>query len=683
MTVTQQVNFAFGETSVDLDARSDLAFSSGGLSYAKNVIVKKQGGIVKRGGLEYIGVAPSQTKTTRLIPFDFGLDQTYVLALTENAIRFVTQGAILTDGSPVEVTTTYAEDELFDIGYASTRDQTYLCHWNHEPKILTRTSATTWTFTAAPFSVQTTTPTNPAGSNSGSGDASLPASLVVTAVDDDTGEESLPTAAVSSGGSGTGTATISWTYVDGATYYNIYKESNGVYGYVGRASGTSGTISFDDDGFDPDETDTPPSSRNPFGSAGNYPEAVSFYQQRLIYASTSNDPTVVEFSRSALFSNFTTSEPAKATDSISTGVLGRTVNRTRHLLPFSRRLVLLTTGGQWTITGTDEGVLQPGETKLDPENEDGVAPIPPVMVGTQALYVTRDQRTVRAIGYDFTNDAFNGPELSVTAEHLFSNRRIVGMAFAKVPDRVVYFVMSDGAALALTYYAEHEVTGWTRIETDGEFESVAVAQEGSYDAPYFVVKRTVDGATVRYIERLKERDTTTLGSGFYVDCGLTYSGSATTTISGLDHLEGETLVALADGDVVRDLVVSSGSVTLPRAASLVHIGLPYSAEARTLPYNEQTRSGATGSRKKQIVYPGFRVLNTNSFEAGRYGSSQGRSVLKPLPTQNWGDAATPTSGVVKMTTRGSYDEDTILELVSSDPIHFELLAIYPELSIGE
>lgn len=677
-----KVSMAAGEVSPRLYGRSDTRFSEIGLSYASNVLILKEGGCVKRGGLEYVCDAISDTTKSRIIPYDFGLSQTYIYELGVNAIRFVTSGAqVELSGSPVEVTTTYAEADLFSIGYASAGDVMGLCTWAHPPKDLTRASATSWTFTDTSFAVATTSPTissvTTSGSSSSDTPVALPASYVVTAIDDATGEESLPSAAVSSGGSGNDDeVTVSWAHVSGCTYYNIYKEEDGVYGYVGRASGTSGTVTFDDIGYDPDETDTPPAARNPFNSAGDYPETITYHQQRRVFASTENDPALVEMSRSALFNNFSVSEPGKATDAIITGVYGQEVQRVRHLLPLEELFVMtanlssqvrpvIVGEGSWIIRGDDESVLKGSEApRISPSQQQ------------RAIYVAKGGTIVRDLSYQFTSNDYPGRDLTATASHLFESATVVDMAYQALPDYAVWFVMSDGTALSLTYMPEHEVFGWARHSTDGLFESVAVINEGAYDAPYFVVKRS----TGRFIERMRERDDSALANGFYIDSGLTYSGSPTTTVTGLDHLEGEDVIALADGDVVRGLTVSSGSVSLPTAASLVHVGLEYAAEVRSLPYLPETQRGSAGAANKAARNIAYRVMKTNSFQGGVLGSSL--ETLVPKQPENWGDAATPTSGVVRLPAMSTWDTDQVIVAKSSDPIHFELLAMYPDWILG-
>lgn len=666
--------------------RTDTRFVDRGVATALNTLVLKQGGIVKRGGLEYVGDCYSHSTKSRLIDYDFGLDQAYAIELANLAIRFVRDGGIV--GAPTVVVSTYAEASLFDIGYASSGDVTYLAHRSHAPALLTRLSDTSWTLADQTFSPSISAPTISGISRiaKASATASESAVYAVTAVTDD-GEESVRSSASTAPATPAGAGAlnrVSWGAVAGAVEYYVYKRTLGsTFGYIGFTTATS----IDDEGFAPDTSRTPPTARNPFNGANNYPEAVTLHQQRLCYASTNNKPELVEMSKPGALNNFSESASALATDSISLTVLGRTVNRIRHLIDM-KTLLALSTGGVHSIEGTDDSVLEPGKTKTNSEGKYGLAAVRPVVDDKTLIVVMRDGKTVRDLAYNFSEDGYVGAELTAASEHLFESATIVDMAFQRAPDRVLWCVLSDGGCAALTYMREHEVVGWTRIETAGEFESVCVIPEGSYDQPYFTIKRTINGQTRRFIERLRERDTTASDRPFHVDAGLTYAGSAASVIGGLSHLIGETVVALADGDVVRDLVVSgAGEITLPFEASRVHVGLPYEARVRTVPYAPDTQDqGATGAIEKNVSRVSFRLHRTLSLKAAQViqGAVGSFTELAPLVSNDWDEALpTPTSGVVRMDLTGEFEDDGQVEFWSDDPLPMEVHALYLDAVISE
>ena len=356
-------------------------------------------------------------------------------------------------------------------------------------------------------------------------------------------------------------------------------------------------------------------------------------------------------------------------------------------------LLAFTSIGTYLIDSSDNGVLTPAGIRGDKQNEDGASALDPVVVNNVAVYVQDDLKTVREAAYNFGDDAVVGNELTAASSHLFgedddTDLAIVDSAYAKYPDSVIYYVLSNGEARALTYMREHEVTGWSRITTDGEFESVAVIREGTRSVAYFSVKRTIDGSTRRTIERMAFRDASTVAKGWFLDCALRYSGSATTTITGLDHLEGHTVTAFADGDVVRDLVVSSGEVEIPVASEMVTVGIEYpECEARLLPVNPKGRFGPTANRRKTVKKVIARFRGTVSAEVGLWREEKSQADndarlqrLKLIPPENWNDPLTPFRKPVETNLPAISDKDAIIRIVSNDPTYFEVLSVTPDYS---
>jgi len=192
------------------------------------------------------------------------------------------------------------------------------------------------------------------------------------------------------------------------------------------------------------------------------------------------------------------------------------------------------------------------------------------------------------------------------------------MALSKTPNPIVWCVTSDGDLLGCTYLADQNVTAWHKHTTkDGAFESVTAVAEGDEDIVYAVVRRLVNGQTVRYIERMHERQFDTLENCFYVDAGAEYRGSYTKKLSGLDHLEGKTVSVLADGKVLPDAVVKDGQITITEEARHIIVGLPIDAEIKTLPVVMQDRTGGAGrGAMKNICNVFVRVYQASGILAG-------------------------------------------------------------------
>jgi len=220
------------------------------------------------------------------------------------------------------------------------------------------------------------------------------------------------------------------------------------------------------------------------------------------------------------------------------------------------------------------------------------------------------------------------------SQHLLEDASVKEWSFQKYPDSIIWVVKENGQLCGITYNKEQQVIGWHRHDTDGEYESVASIQtsEGNYDT-YFIVKR----GDKRFIERLAQRNFTRIEDAYFVDCGLSYNGTPETVFSGLDHLEGKTVVALADGSVVTGLVVSGGSVTLPNPASVVHIGLPYVCDLGTLGIEMQTQTGTIQDKLRRIPSIVLRLVNSR---AAWVGTDESNLIEEPFRSDE--DYGAPT-----------------------------------------
>lgn len=255
-----------------------------------------------------------------------------------------------------------------------------------------------------------------------------------------------------------------------------------------------------------------------------YPSVVTYFGDRLTFANTPSQPQTTWMSKTSNYPDFGKSVPLVDDDAITFTVNARQINEIRELLPLSD-LVVLTAGGEWRML-TSEGLVAPSTISLRPQSYRGVADLPAVIIGNTALYVQAQGAAIRDLFYTFAEDGYNGNDLTLLADHLFAGYSIEAIDFHQVPYSVLWAVRDDGALLSLTYMREQDVLGWARHDTDGDaFEDVCVIPEGDEDACYVVVRRTINGATKRYIERFASRRFDAIKDAFFVDSGLTYDGS--------------------------------------------------------------------------------------------------------------------------------------------------------------
>jgi hypothetical protein len=256
-----------------------------------------------------------------------------------------------------------------------------------------------------------------------------------------------------------------------------------------------------------------------WGGDQGYPATSGYYQQRQIFGGTPAKAHEVHMSRSAGFTDFGQSNPILDDDAITFSLNSGSVGQILHFVGL-KQLIALTSEGPWIIN-KEQGKPVPA---TDPQGEGGAGRIAPLKVGKQALYVEEMGGIIRALGYEFSSDTYEGKDLTITADHLFAGRSVVSWAYQKVPFRCVWIVFDDGEMAGLTYMPEQEVLAWHRHDTDGFFESVYCIPEDRETAVYVSVRRTIGGVDKRYVERFASRTFATMSDVFIVDSGLTYDG---------------------------------------------------------------------------------------------------------------------------------------------------------------
>lgn len=674
--------FNGGEVTPEFFGRIDDQKFQTGLALCRNFVVTPHGPVFNRAGTLFVRAVKNSAKRVKLIPFAYSATQTMVLEFGDQYIRFHTMGATLLNGGvPYEVATPYLEADLFDIHFVQSADVLTLVHPNYAPRELRRLGATNWTLTtiafasslAAPTGV-TATPTVPSGAT-----GLTTQSYKVTALGADVLDESLASAAASCSNNLNAVGafnTVTWSAVAGASRYNVYKLDNGLYGFIGQAAGTS----FVDDNITADVSITPPEASDPFVGDGNYPAATSYFEQRRAFAGTLNQPQKLWMTRSGTESNLTYSIPSRDDDALEFRVAARENNTIRHIVPLTD-MILLTSSAEWRVFSVS-GALTPSTLIVKPQSYIGASNTQPVIVNNNLLFEAARGGHLRELAYSTEGGGYLTGDLSLRAPHLFDELQIVDMAYAKSPQPVVWCVSSNGKLLGLTYVPEQNVLAWHQHDTLGLFESVAVVAEGAEDALYVVAKRSIDGADVRYVERMayRPRGFADPADAFFVDAGVQYNGAPVTTITdGLDHLEGATVAILGDGAVRPPQVVTGGVIVLDQPASKLSIGLPITADLQTLPLAFE--AGALGQgRQKNVNKVWLRVVSSAGIFAGpTFGKL---TEFKNRTTEPYGSPPALRTEEVGIMVSPTWDDGGQICVRQSDPLPLTLVSMTLETSVG-
>ncbi len=672
-------SFNGGEVSPEFFGRIDDPKYQMGLALARNFIILPHGPAANRAGTEFVR-ATKDNGIARLIPFTYSTEQTMVIEAGAGYFRFHTQGATLVGGTaPYEIANPYAAGELFDIKFVQSADVLTLTHPNHPVHELRRLGALSWTFLPVVFGTTTPTPANLAATPT---TASVPTNLrdyyyVVTATigqdeslpsDADTANNNLDEAGAKN--------VITFDAVTGADYYSVYRLEAGVYAFVGVTT----TLTLTDEGITPDVTRTPPNAKDPFTGTGNYPAAVTYYEQRRTFAAPVSGPQTLWLTRSATESNLNTSVPVRDDDAINFRIAAREANTIRHLVPL-QDLIVLTQAAEWRV-GSSGGVLTPTTISIRPQSFVGSAQAAPLVVNNNLIFVSARGGHVRELG--FSNDAggYITNDLSLRASHLFDSFTIVDTAQSKSPYPICWFVSSTGELLGITYIPEQGVAAWHRHSTtNGTFESVCVVAEGDEDFVYVIVNRTINGATVRYVERMASRRFEDTTDCFFVDAGVraTVDPAQSSFSAGLTHLEGQTVNVLADGAVHPQVVVTGGVVELDVEATDVVIGLPLTATLKTLPFAVEIQGYGQG-RPKNVNQIWVRVFESASLFAGP--SETKLTETKVRTNEAMGSPPNLQTGEVQLTVGPTWSDGGELVIQQSNPLPLTVLSISMEVALG-
>ena len=720
-------SFAGGELAPALAARADLAKYQIGLRQCRNFLVQRHGGVANRGGTRFIGQCVTDDADVVLVRYVSEIvNESVLIEFGELYFRFWFQGAAvqLSGVAAWNGATNYVIGDIVvsaavnyyavaaNIGSAPPNANWYAMpgaflevphpfvnpfqvHWvqsgrvitfthpDHAPRDLVYVSLTRWaiiTLVTKPKVgvVQALAFVAPPAAGARS------FGYIVTAAAPDSFEEGEPSGQLVNAACAEPTPLaphrLQWTTlltppITGAPSpeYYVYCDpfGNGTYGFIGTATAQA---TFNNPGFAPDFSITPPIPRPLFATTNEFPSTCGYHQQRRYFAHTRNAPDAVYASRVGFPDNYGSSSPLQDDDAVTFRIAGNNHHAVRYLVAL-KNLLLMTDGGEWRLTGGG-GAITPNTIDLDQETYIGIASLlRPVVVGNSVIYAQARESKIHDLNFDQAVEGLAGRDLTVFASHLFDGHTIRGMDYALSPDSIVWVVRQDGVLLGLTYIREQDVWGWHRHDTvSGGFERVCVVPEPGEDAVYFIVGRNGH----RYIERLVSRSIVDFNvDSFFVDSGLSYSGAPVGTVGGLAHLNGQTVRVCADGEDRGTAVVAGGSVTIPgAAASNIHVGLPITAEIETLDLD----AAGTAVRDKQKRLQGANVIIDASSRGMLAGPND--TQLKRYVRSLFDPTNSAFTGQIEVNFNARWEKPGRVFIRQDQALPLTVLAVLPLVEIG-
>jgi len=575
---TIQNSFTSGELDPLLKGRTDLKNYFSACEKARNVLLIPQGGAKRRHGLDYVYTLPTvvadgSLSESRCLPFVFSTSQTYkIVACDLKLLIFNGKTLVATVTSP------YGTADLAKLNWVQAFDSMFLFHEDFAPYTLKRGGAhSSWTMTLATITSIPRYQFTPASSNPA-------ATLTPSAV---TGTVTLTASA------GVFTSAHVGQYIEGngaRARILSYVDATHVQAYLVTPFYDVSTITWSNWTLETGYEDA-------WSATRGWPRCGSFHQGRLFIGGSRDLPMTLWGSHINDYWDFSlgTSLDDEGIDVTLQSDDVASINQV-----FSgRHLQIFTSSGEFFVPTDVNSAITPNTITLIRTTQFGSKDNLRVMnVDGATLFINRTGGMVREFLYDNINQAYNAESLSLLASHLI--RSPVDVAFRKSTstDDADYMLLvnNDGTLAMLNTLRTQNVTGWSLMETQGSFKSVGV----ELDTMFFVVEHTINGVTNRYIEYFDANNV--LDSSVRITTGL-----PTSTFTGLDHLNGETVHVVADGNVLADVTVSGGSATIERdATTYVEFGRSYKAsgndyQVKTMPVERELPDGTMIGKKKRLV----------------------------------------------------------------------------------
>ena len=648
-----QVNVTRGEVSPYLQARGDLEHYRGGLARMRNWVAMRFGGMTRMPGSVYYGATKHADRFSRWIGFEFNRDETYAIEVGHQYFRFWTYlGRVETaPNTAYEVAHVYDEEDLPYIQYRQLGDVIYITCEGYKPKTLTRVTETNWVFADYVYDDGPYLPVN-----------------------------STTTTADPAATSGAQTVTFSsLTGINnGAGFSNAdigrqlrFLADNGVW-FWGRitavGSTTTVTITF---------TETLPNhnaSKNwrlgAWSGVTGYPAAVGIYEDRLGFGGTPFEPLNVWYSVNGDYDNHAISAPLVDDDAINLRMTGGKLNALQWLA--DGRDILVGTEGSLRAIGRNDmsGAMSPTNARQRTESALPCTYIPPILIENMVLMLDIYRTKIYEAGYTQEVDGYLARELSAVNEHLVA-KGIRDWVYQSTPHKIMWMVTDEGTLLASTYDRDQKVFGISECDLGGDSYVEAILSMPGVDKDgdqlWFMVRREIDGNVKRYVEYLSSfyRDGySEQDYPIYAHCSGTYGGLETNSLTGADHLEGETVGIWADGVDAGDAVVTNGEITWSEelSAELVVFGLRQLSDARTNRLMIETQDGTTLGRRVNVGSVLLDLYQTYDLYAGTPGQAMNKLRTEEETEENPYEPAVLRTGSYPVNLDDSWENNGVIIL---------------------
>jgi len=732
------VNFSAGEVSPKLRGRYDSVPYYAGHETLENVLVTNFGSVFRTPGTKHVARTKYQNKDARLIAFKFSLEQSYQMELGDLYFRFFRNSASIvetaktitgiTKANPAVVTsgahgysngdfvdidavvgmtqvnnkrfkvanvaantfelqdedgnninsssyTTYSsggtaervyqivspylETNLSSIKYTQQNDIMYIVDGAHAPQKLSRLTATTFSIAPVNFVGGPFLPEN------------ITATTITPSADTGTGITLTASAATFQAGH----VGALWRVKDGVVKITGFTSTTIVTGDVqAEADGTAGDL-----GTGPAATDD--WAEGAWSTVRGFPTDVKIFEQSCYYMATTYEGLKVWGSVPEEYENFTPG--VTASDSLTYRLGSASADRLLWMYP-TTSIIIGCGSGPFTFSSVGDARISPVNTpSVRQQNENGSNSVSPVRIGPFVYYVERNGTILGQLTYSLETNSFDTKDMTRLSDHILGDG-VVDLAIQNYPNNILWALRSDGVLATLAREVEDNIRSWTRqvfAGTAAAVKSVSTNPNGKEDQVWFIVNRTINGSTRRYVEFMMPHEIGDQEDLFFVQSGLTYDGSPVTTLTNLDHLEGQSVQILADGAVHPNRTVTAGAITLDYAASVVQVGLGYDSTIKTMDLEGASFSGTSQTKVTHIGKVSLRFLDTLGC---KFGDGVTMDTI-PFRTSSMPMNQPPTifTGDKEVQFPSGHVKNKHIVIKQTQPLPLHLLGIFPRMMVAD
>lgn len=668
-----QSNLNRGEIDPIAIGRTDLDAYYNGVRLATNVLPIPQGGMKKRAGQKFLGIALGDG---RLENFSFNVEQNYLLVFTDLKMQIykddILQLNINGSGNDF-VATPWTLAQIADFDYIQSADTAIVTHPNVDPTTISRTSDTDWDITTIVFTNQIQLDYDDASSptpvseiqdllftNRAEGDRyklaleGILSEELVFAGDDSTNQDNIQKALQDLPNTGLTGITVTGT----TPTYTVTFAGNSAFPFeliTGTAIFTANVL------FNVASTRTQTGTsrgEDVWSSTRGFPVSCTFHEARLYFGGSLSRPATLWGSRVNDFFNF---DPGKGREDESIDVTLDTdqVNAIENIFS-NRSLQIFTSGAEFFVR---ESPITPANIAVIPQTNLGSKRVRPVTIDGVTLFIQKTGKSVNQFVFLEQVQSNQTRSISTLASHLIINpiQLSVSRGTESTDANYVYILNDNGDLTVFNTLIAEDVQGFSTWITTGDINSVAVVDNSAH----FLVERTIGGGQVFYIEK-EDTDLNT-------DSGVITNVGGSDTLTGLDHLNGETVEVKADGAVQLDEIVSGGQITIGRDATIIEAGLKFRPIIQTMPEALNLQNGSNVFKKKKIQRVGINMFESN----GVIVNDQ----LIPDKTigLNQFDAPAPQTGEFRVYLLG-YKLDNSITITQDTPMNMTILNIGLEIA---